>query len=835
MNQQRISNNNNSMKSLSKRQDDDASHHGPCTTDSVERQPKGPQHQSLEETSSTAIASCGVVNGRALLASSESRKRHLMRPSIHSELSRGQSVLRDNADESNSTAADAFSNSLVDSALTASPLQRTSQTSSGSGGESSSSSGRDNMLLAVTRPATHHASASNSNKRGSSDDAGTGESGHIVTANGASTQTGATTSSGDDRDSSREHSAEGTISVGVDDDAMLSSETTNSVPRPHQAAAAAVPLDPTRGRHRHRTQHHHPRHIFPRSSGYAAAAAATHSSELLARRANDGSTLQVPGDDGSDRLSTGPATVVASRMPLPTGADTSTSSSGSGGEGDAHDNGGLLEPHCEPGYHAIRKTFSRLPKRAATRTTTGAGTYSSSSSEEQKIKLYIAGKHGLPMSPASSTGSGSATLLEPTTKKAKRLSKQSKQAAMKDRMRGPPSPDSDDSNDPEGNGSSSGSGTEEGYMGSADSKENESSSSPSVSSSEGIGRKKSKKRHNAQMFTSPLDADEQGNESGDSSSEIADFSSSGTTSENGEDGDFSLDRFQARSPSISSEDGYEATYFQAKRQLEGQQPHRSMLHSTVRRRCNAIIDESSSRRVIHPSPWTKPSSLLATIVAPMELDQQPQPHIMTIGSDIMAHVLTFLQPPEIMDVLTMPLSRDWRQTFTFQPELWRVLCLLEPFKAEIHDDDDNNNEDQGMDDSRSTDSFCSLGGKASHLQDKYRILYTSFVRCMKYLSQIREDAVNGRNPSFIDYGVTGTKNQEQLVGKNRNLLNFLARARVVTKESEDDSSSAESSSSEEPQQVVAGAATMPTEDGSKKVRDDSQHSERHDFDEKLGV
>jgi len=155
---------------------------------------------------------------------------------------------------------------------------------------------------------------------------------------------------------------------------------------------------------------------------------------------------------------------------------------------------------------------------------------------------------------------------------------------------------------------------------------------------------------------------------------------------------------------------------------------------------------------------------------------------MTIGSDTMAHVLTFLQPPDILDVLTMPLSRDWRQTFTFQTELWRVLYVVEPFKAEINDGDDQDD----MDDSASSYSFCSLGKEvqqpASHLPEKYRLLNTSFVRCMKYLSQIREDALNGRAPSFIDYRVAGTKKQQILVGQNRNLQDCLARARGASKD-----------------------------------------------------
>ena len=34
-----------------------------------------------------------------------------------------------------------------------------------------------------------------------------------------------------------------------------------------------------------------------------------------------------------------------------------------------------------------------------------------------------------------------------------------------------------------------------------------------------------------------------------------------------------------------------------------------------------------------------------------------------------------------------------------------------------------------------------------HLFGRYRLLYTSFVRCMKYLNRLQDDALNGRMPS----------------------------------------------------------------------------------------
>ena len=59
----------------------------------------------------------------------------------------------------------------------------------------------------------------------------------------------------------------------------------------------------------------------------------------------------------------------------------------------------------------------------------------------------------------------------------------------------------------------------------------------------------------------------------------------------------------------------------------------------------------------------------------------------SVGSNVMAHILTFLEPTEILDVLTTPLCKDWRDTFCKSHELWRVLCMAEPFKAQVLQDE----------------------------------------------------------------------------------------------------------------------------------------------------
>jgi hypothetical protein len=148
--------------------------------------------------------------------------------------------------------------------------------------------------------------------------------------------------------------------------------------------------------------------------------------------------------------------------------------------------------------------------------------------------------------------------------------------------------------------------------------------------------------------------------------------------------------------------------------------------------------------------------------------------LFALGSDIMAQVMAFLEPPQVLGVLTMPLSKEWRQTFSANQDLWKVLCLLEPFKANVGDSGDDGDDDDD-------DSFCDLndevadGDGANGLFGKYRLMFTSFVRCIRYLSRIKEDTLNGRPPSVVDYGGAGFPH----FGASKSLGKFLSRTRAV--------------------------------------------------------
>jgi hypothetical protein len=504
--------------------------------------------------------------------------------------------------------------------------------------------------------------------------------------------------------------------------------------------------------------------------------------------ANEGSALRVPGDDGSDRLAGGvsatSATVMASRL-YP---DATTFSFGSGGEGGAQQSGSLLQPHRE---HTIPRTFISLPRRKSRRVRQFDGSINSSSNGG--IKEFKT-KHGL-----SNPKSSDAT-----------RSKKSK-AALRARGRGSPSPDSVHSK-ADGGGSSSGSGTEGGYAGSASSNEmaghENTCSSPSVCSSEESRPSKSKRHRNLEHIERKTSKKSGRYGNSVSSSEIADFSSS--LSDSGVvDGGFTIKTMTASpsaSPSLSScSNGgvsggdLEASFLRAKRE--------AMINDTliqaVTRKRRVLAEAPAWARNRMPATLSRSATVGNRTISGALLNANSKPSatlngkaaILALGSDTMAHVLTYLEPPDILDVLTMPLSKDWRQSFTFQPELWRVLCLVEPFNAKI--------KDEGL--SSGEESFCSLNQDRSKIDKKflgcYRLLYTSFVRCMKYLSQIKDDAINGRPPSFIDYGLGFDNHPDEgtidthapsVIGPSKSLQSFLSRARGVIVDSKSHGGSSES-------------------------------------------
>ena len=157
----------------------------------------------------------------------------------------------------------------------------------------------------------------------------------------------------------------------------------------------------------------------------------------------------------------------------------------------------------------------------------------------------------------------------------------------------------------------------------------------------------------------------------------------------------------------------------------------------------------------------------------MELVSSQDTLIYSLGPDVMALVVSFLEVPESHAFLTSPLSKTWLEAYTVPQELWKILCTSKPFYAKLEESPDKNSD-------ISTCSFPLCNDlEIRHLFGRYRLLYSSFVRCVKYLDRLRDDAINGRTPS----GYNESNRQDNLHPYNRNgsLKAYFARARRLVR------------------------------------------------------
>jgi len=150
----------------------------------------------------------------------------------------------------------------------------------------------------------------------------------------------------------------------------------------------------------------------------------------------------------------------------------------------------------------------------------------------------------------------------------------------------------------------------------------------------------------------------------------------------------------------------------------------------------------------------------------------PEAPIYSLGQDVMAQVMAFLEPPEVHSFLTTPFSKTWLITYTLPQELWKILCTSKPFYAKL---DENVCGDS--DASNCSFPICS-DLELRHLFGRYRLLYTSFVRCMKYLNRLQDDALNGRTPSVY---TNSKQNDIYPYDKNTSLKAYFAKARRLVR------------------------------------------------------
>ena len=141
--------------------------------------------------------------------------------------------------------------------------------------------------------------------------------------------------------------------------------------------------------------------------------------------------------------------------------------------------------------------------------------------------------------------------------------------------------------------------------------------------------------------------------------------------------------------------------------------------------------------------------------------------IYDVGVDIMANILTHLEPTEVYTILSTPISKTWRATFTTPDDLWKVLCLSGPFYAKL---------DTAKDDSSDDSLPICKNTEVRHLFGCHRLLYSSFHRCNRYLDKIKEDSIRGlgSNDNVLE------TDAQHLFSGNSSLKDFFARARNFT-------------------------------------------------------
>lgn len=158
--------------------------------------------------------------------------------------------------------------------------------------------------------------------------------------------------------------------------------------------------------------------------------------------------------------------------------------------------------------------------------------------------------------------------------------------------------------------------------------------------------------------------------------------------------------------------------------------------------------------------------------------------IYDVGVDVMSKILTFLKPTDVYSMMTMPISKTFRATFSVPQNLWKILCLSEPFNAKVDRGKD------GSDDSISSYPICK-NLEVKHALGRYRLLYSSFVKCVKYLDRVKEDAKNGRTPAGT---YDSDENSAHSYADNSSLQQFFAEAHRLKRKERSNSDSNDSSS-----------------------------------------
>lgn len=154
-----------------------------------------------------------------------------------------------------------------------------------------------------------------------------------------------------------------------------------------------------------------------------------------------------------------------------------------------------------------------------------------------------------------------------------------------------------------------------------------------------------------------------------------------------------------------------------------------------------------------------------------------------LGTDLMVAVVTYLEPRETLSFLTVPLCKEWRFSYTADQELWRTISCSEPFCADMTDysasieassAEGESGKDTDDNPLNSLDDYKDALRRKNILVGEYRLVYTSFVRCMKYLDQIQNNDPMGLNNAQEQ---KGKRNEIKFptFGVTKSLKRFLSR------------------------------------------------------------
>lgn len=166
---------------------------------------------------------------------------------------------------------------------------------------------------------------------------------------------------------------------------------------------------------------------------------------------------------------------------------------------------------------------------------------------------------------------------------------------------------------------------------------------------------------------------------------------------------------------------------------------------------------------------TQPVTIKMKGPEPMKSDSNCQmTPFYDLGLDVMAKVLSYLHPIEVYKFASMPLSKMFKSVYSQPQDLWKILCLSEPFYAKVDKSLGPNDED-----SISSYPICK-NLDLKHVIGRYRLLYSSFIKCVRYLERMQEDSKSGKVPAAAY--PSDTENEIGPVGENASLKIFFAKA-----------------------------------------------------------